>query len=596
MADRVGARYPENVYIIHDANASVQFVSITKSLFFSKRKDLNIGLLLIKYLNKKELKGVLAHEFGHFTQSTMTINSWVFVSNVLLERSLMNREKDKNVVAKMSGLGGIYGLLNALVMGYIQIVEKQFARQYESVNISYLKLSKEMEYHADLYEVNVTDVSTFIDSSVKIEYINIYFQYLTQMYQHTVNDDDLNIEVYKDLDLYIQHKQGDYFEYQIGGGFVVNQQKYLDHYNEQIVFEHPASTHPHSLLRMQHVKKHKGDLMSEETDVSYLMLRNTKKYEQFFLKALFNEKVTHNELPEEKQREKFEARYHKYKSLIDHNKYEDILFGYQQEAVEFVKYADIDVSGITYADIFNAEIETLFEKHRLAENNKQALEYITSPESTIKQFVFREKIIYESEFSYYQQEIEKDMENTFEVIKKKLNLSLAFLYKQAAGKGEIKQLEKKANQVFSFRQKFLEIEGLMDELVFVIQNYVRFDNKEEFRKSYVNIENAYVKLCEKYLPFIESEFSELFEEATRQQLLAHFSEEHNYIHYKNSFSYGYTPKIEEIGEIVIQFKNELLAKAYELCRDNINWMRELCFTDKKSVSDVPAGLPDSVPQ
>ena len=62
----VNAPAPHKILVDLDVNASASF----ESGVFDKRLQLSIGLPLIMGLNSRQLAGVVAHEFGHFTQTS----------------------------------------------------------------------------------------------------------------------------------------------------------------------------------------------------------------------------------------------------------------------------------------------------------------------------------------------------------------------------------------------------------------------------------------------------------------------------------------------------------------------------------------------
>ena len=64
---------PKHVRISNECNAYVYYPSLL-GYIFTGRQNLTIGLPLLYGLNKTELKAVLAHEFGHFTQKSVSMN------------------------------------------------------------------------------------------------------------------------------------------------------------------------------------------------------------------------------------------------------------------------------------------------------------------------------------------------------------------------------------------------------------------------------------------------------------------------------------------------------------------------------------------
>ena len=64
---------PKHVRVSNECNAYVYHPSLL-GYIISGRQNLTIGLPLICMMNKTELKSILAHEFGHFTQKSVSTN------------------------------------------------------------------------------------------------------------------------------------------------------------------------------------------------------------------------------------------------------------------------------------------------------------------------------------------------------------------------------------------------------------------------------------------------------------------------------------------------------------------------------------------
>ena len=84
LADSVKCKRPKHVYLTTDVNACVFYDTSFWSIIFPVRKNLEIGLGLFEGTSTEELKSILAHEFGHFSQNSMKVGSTVYVTNSVL--------------------------------------------------------------------------------------------------------------------------------------------------------------------------------------------------------------------------------------------------------------------------------------------------------------------------------------------------------------------------------------------------------------------------------------------------------------------------------------------------------------------------------
>jgi Zn-dependent protease with chaperone function len=81
-------KFPRRIYLSADVNASVFYDSNFWSMFFPVRKNLQIGLGLVNVINITEFKAVMAHEFGHFSQRSMKLGSFVYNVNHVIHNML----------------------------------------------------------------------------------------------------------------------------------------------------------------------------------------------------------------------------------------------------------------------------------------------------------------------------------------------------------------------------------------------------------------------------------------------------------------------------------------------------------------------------
>src|SRR5207244_2163286 len=98
------APLPHRVYLTPDVNAAVFYHESLLSLFLPTPKNLIIGLGLVNQLNLSEFKAVLAHEFGHFSQNSMKLGTYVYVSNRVIGELVFGRDWLDDLVNGIRGL------------------------------------------------------------------------------------------------------------------------------------------------------------------------------------------------------------------------------------------------------------------------------------------------------------------------------------------------------------------------------------------------------------------------------------------------------------------------------------------------------------
>src|SRR5262249_46380772 len=133
-------------------------------------KNLILGLGLVNYLNLSELKAVLAHEFGHFGQSSMKLGTYVFQVNRLIADMVYGRDFFDDLVARMRGRDARLDLFAAAFAGLLWGLRKALEGLFRAINFANSALSRQMEFNADLVAVSVTGSDPLIHALACIEF------------------------------------------------------------------------------------------------------------------------------------------------------------------------------------------------------------------------------------------------------------------------------------------------------------------------------------------------------------------------------------------------------------------------------------------
>ncbi len=185
IANYVGCNKPALIYINNDANASASFYKGING-FFNGKMVLTLGMPLVNGMSSQQLSGVIAHEFGHFTQRGAmrasflinSINSWLY--SRAFEDDLWD-EKIENLREK-TDLSFWYTTLGMASFGIALV--RYIMRLLFTLSIrSSFYLSRRMEFDADSYEAAVAGSEVFKETSLKLRLLNI-----AQMEAERIND------------------------------------------------------------------------------------------------------------------------------------------------------------------------------------------------------------------------------------------------------------------------------------------------------------------------------------------------------------------------------------------------------------------------
>ena len=163
------APLPYRVFLTPEVNAMVCYNSQLQSLFLPTPKNLVLGLGLVNHLNLSELKAVLAHEFGHFAQSSMKLGTYVYQVNCLIGDMVYGRDFFDDFLARMRGGDARLDVFAMTFAGLIWTLRNMLEGLFSAINFANSALSRQMEFNADLVAVTVTGSDALIHALARIE-------------------------------------------------------------------------------------------------------------------------------------------------------------------------------------------------------------------------------------------------------------------------------------------------------------------------------------------------------------------------------------------------------------------------------------------
>ena len=173
VAKATACPMPKKVFLSPQVNACVFYNTSFWSIIFPVKKNLEIGLGLFTCMNVDELKSILAHEFGHFSQNSMKVGSGVYVANTVIYNLAYTEDKWDRFVENWCRVDiNILALFGGLTRGFTNLVKKQLHNMYGFVNRAYMKLSRSMEYDADAIACQYIGKDVFSSALRKIDYLS----------------------------------------------------------------------------------------------------------------------------------------------------------------------------------------------------------------------------------------------------------------------------------------------------------------------------------------------------------------------------------------------------------------------------------------
>jgi Zn-dependent protease with chaperone function len=178
VVSKVDCLQPRHVRVSDECNAYV-FHSSLLGYLFTGRQNLTIGLPLIYGMNKTELKSILSHEFGHFTQKSVQTNRTANLSEFIcasIARAIDEAEQSENSTAK-------------LARGYVRFAGKVMAKQYHKIAPYNGLLSRAQEFDADHYSQLVAGTDGSVSALCKLDRISDrWSDFYSFLYSYQVNE------------------------------------------------------------------------------------------------------------------------------------------------------------------------------------------------------------------------------------------------------------------------------------------------------------------------------------------------------------------------------------------------------------------------
>lgn len=183
------APFPKKIVLSPRVNASVFYNSSFLSMFFPVRKNLEIGLGLVNSVNMSEFKAIIAHEFGHFSQSSTRIGSYVYRFHKMLHNLLYDNEGWESTLQSFSSTHVIISWFGRLTIFMVNGVIQFLLLLYKFINKNYMALSREMEFHADSVAVSVSGNSNIITALYRTDFSQGAYDYtLRSIYNYNTKD------------------------------------------------------------------------------------------------------------------------------------------------------------------------------------------------------------------------------------------------------------------------------------------------------------------------------------------------------------------------------------------------------------------------
>jgi Zn-dependent protease with chaperone function len=169
LSKETQTRFPKRVFLSPEVNACVFYDSSFLSMFLPVKKNLQIGLGLVNAVNLSEFKAIIAHEFGHFSQRSMKLGSFVYNVNRVIYNMLYENTSYTRSLQSWANVSNYFALFAGLTIHIVRGIQWILQKMYGLINRNYMGLSREMEFHADAVAASVSGSANCISALRRVE-------------------------------------------------------------------------------------------------------------------------------------------------------------------------------------------------------------------------------------------------------------------------------------------------------------------------------------------------------------------------------------------------------------------------------------------
>lgn len=520
---------PKKVFLSPDVNASVSYNSIFWSMFLPVKKNLTIGMGLINTTSSGELKTVLAHEFGHFSQRSMKIGGYVNQAEKIIFETVYNNKDYENFILEFSGSNAffkIFGLISVSFINAFQYILKSISNFLFKNHAS---LQREMEYHADAISTFVTNPDEQISSLLRLELSDAAFNYATNFYIES-NQKYLPKNLYENqislMKIFSERNNHPYVN-----GLPQIDIEDLTRYNKsRIEIEDQWSSHPEISKRIERIKKNETQNTTSDHKPAGEIIRG---YENICetLTAKYLTLLSIKNVGEVIDGETFTTLY------LENNKYQNLISGFNgyyerhTPVLENIETIIPDSGLHLESDLFSdKKVSLVYEKAGI-EQDLQTLQYLASKPKEIKTFRYNGVLHKAKHAGNMIPQFENELKNVIAELHENDKSIFNYYYHKSNNEHKT-NLINKYKKMSAIDKEFDEFQGNLNEFIGYLQFMAVTLPFEEIRKHRAKLLKAEKPFKQKIRNLLEnSAYKELLT-AEESNILQQFVDA-EYIYFNN---------------------------------------------------------------
>lgn len=470
IVNEAGTDFPKKVYLSYDVNASVFYDSSFWSMFLPIQKNLTIGVGLINATTKQELKAILSHEFGHFSQRSMKVGSYVYNVNKIIFNLVNDDQSYRNSVEKFANMSGYFSIFASLAFFFTGKIQWVLVKMYSFVNLRHMALSREMEFHADEVAANIAGSLPLEESLLRLQLADNSYNNVLNFYESKVSKNQLSKNIYKEQ-FFVMDFLAQQSELEIKHGFPNVKLSESGLFNKsKLVIENQWASHPSTEDRIARLRRLNITKDAENTPAKTLFKDFEKTEERITAKLFSNVKYSRD-----KTYVDFEIFQSEFNEQYEKDTFDKIFNSYyDNKNPDFTVQDSVLTKDMHFDDLFSKEKVELIYSLIALENDKKTIEAIAKKEFSLKTFDYDGQ-------KYKAQEAQKlipQIENLISELKS--------------------QVHQNDSDIYNYFLKISEKEGRKAEFESLYRTFGELDTQyDEKYRFYIDLLNATAFMSEK---------------------------------------------------------------------------------------------------
>ncbi|HEY9262354.1 M48 family metalloprotease [Chitinophaga sp.] len=288
IVQEVKTDFPKKIYLSAEVNAAVFYDSSFWSMFFPVKKNLQIGMGLVNSVTRLELKAILAHEFGHFSQRSMKLGSYVYNVNQVIYNMLYDNASYQQNASSIASVGSIIALFVNIAIVIVQGIQWILKENYKLINLTYMGLSREMEFHADAVAASVTGPEPLISSLLRMQLSDQALNMVLGFYDHRYQQSVTSANVYQQQRWMMEYLAADRRLALLEGVPVLTEAHYERYNKSKLVIKNQWASHPSTEDRIAALHKLNIHKAAEKPEPGNVIFQDVKKRQEDFSTRIFS--------------------------------------------------------------------------------------------------------------------------------------------------------------------------------------------------------------------------------------------------------------------------------------------------------------------